>query len=78
DVRLPDGTLAGSAITLADAFRNLAKDFGPECAIRATSYNPRAALGDPILNLADVRTWVQLDDDFRVTVVHRASPPPSA
>ncbi len=45
DVRLPDGTLAGSAITLLDAFRNLAADFGVEVAIRATSLNPRALLG---------------------------------
>jgi N-acetylglucosamine-6-phosphate deacetylase len=45
DVRLPDGTLAGSAITLLDAFRNLASDFGVETAIRATSLNPRGLLG---------------------------------
>jgi N-acetylglucosamine-6-phosphate deacetylase len=45
EVRLVDGTLAGSAITLLDAFRNLATDFGPEVAIRATSLNPRAHLG---------------------------------
>jgi N-acetylglucosamine-6-phosphate deacetylase len=76
DVRLPDGTLAGSAITLYDAFCNLAADFGPEFAIRATSYNPRAALGDPIRTLADVRTWVELDADFRITQIHRASPSP--
>lgn len=45
DVRLPDGTLAGSAITLLDAFRNLSADFGIEAAIRATSLNPRSLLG---------------------------------
>jgi N-acetylglucosamine-6-phosphate deacetylase len=45
DVRLPDGTLAGSAITLLDAFQNLAADFGVETAIRATSLNPRKLLG---------------------------------
>lgn len=44
-VRLPDGTLAGSSITLADAYRNLREDFGAEVAIRACSLNPRAALG---------------------------------
>lgn len=44
DVRLADGILAGSAITLLDAFRNLATDFGEEAAIRACSLNPRAAL----------------------------------
>jgi N-acetylglucosamine-6-phosphate deacetylase len=44
-VRLPDGTLAGSAITLLDAFRNLAEDFGFETAIRACCVNPRIGLG---------------------------------
>ncbi len=44
DVRLADGTLAGSAITLLDAFQNLAADFGVEIAIRATSLNPKALL----------------------------------
>jgi N-acetylglucosamine-6-phosphate deacetylase len=44
-VRLKDGTLAGSAITLLDAFRNLLEDFGPETAIQACCLNPRKALG---------------------------------
>lgn len=44
EVRLDDGTLAGSAISLLDAFRNLLEDFGPEVAIRATSLNPRKSL----------------------------------
>lgn len=45
-VRLADtGALAGSAITLLDAFRNLASDFGEETAIRCCSLNPRALLG---------------------------------
>ncbi len=44
DVRLENGTLAGSAITLLDAFRNIASDFGEEAAIRTCSVNPRAAL----------------------------------
>jgi N-acetylglucosamine-6-phosphate deacetylase len=47
DVRLLDGTLAGSAITLLEAFRNLATDFGVETAIRATSLNPGRLLGLP-------------------------------
>lgn len=42
-----NGSLAGSAITLKDAFQNLAADFGPEFAVRATCYNPRLALGLP-------------------------------
>ncbi len=46
DVRLTsNGALAGSAITLLDAFRNLHEDFGPETAIRACCINPRLALG---------------------------------
>jgi N-acetylglucosamine-6-phosphate deacetylase len=44
-VRLTDGTLAGSAITLLDAFRNLYEDFGPETAIRACCLNPRLSIG---------------------------------
>lgn len=40
-VRLKSGALAGSAITLLNAFQNLADDFGPTAAIRATSLNPR-------------------------------------
>ena len=45
EVRLKDGTLAGSGITLLDAFRNLHADFGPETAIQACSLNPRTAIG---------------------------------
>lgn len=39
------GALAGSAITLLDAFRNLCDDFGLEIAIRLCSMNPARALG---------------------------------
>lgn len=46
EVRLAEnGALAGSAITLLDAFRNLHEDFGPETAIRACCINPRLAMG---------------------------------
>ncbi|MEQ1821863.1 MAG: amidohydrolase family protein [Fimbriimonadaceae bacterium] len=38
-------TLAGSTITLLDAFRNLHADFGPEVAVDLCSHNPRKALG---------------------------------
>jgi N-acetylglucosamine-6-phosphate deacetylase len=44
-IRFGDGTLAGSTITLLDAFQRLASDFGAETAIRACSLNPRIALG---------------------------------
>lgn len=65
EVRLKSGALAGSAITLLDAFQNLASDFGPEAAMKATSLNPRKNIGfsgeprvqvlfDKGLNLLDV------------------------
>jgi len=60
-VRLEDGTLAGSAITLLDAFRNLFEDFGPETAIRACCINPRQDLG-----LQEVKTWLVLDEDLQI------------
>lgn len=45
EVRLKSsGALAGSAITLLDAFRNISEDFGTEAAVRACSINPRQAL----------------------------------
>lgn len=44
-VRLAEnGSLAGSASTLLDGFRNLAEDFGFEPAIRACCINPRQAM----------------------------------
>lgn len=62
-VRLTDGTLAGSAITLMDAFRNLHADFGPEVAIRACCHNPRRTLSmDPWTP----RVWVELDAELRI------------
>jgi len=46
EIRLVDGgNLAGSAITLLDAFRNMADDFGEEAAIRACCLNPRLSMG---------------------------------
>jgi len=46
EVRLAsNGALAGSAITVRDAFSNLVQDFGAEIAIRACSLNPRKKLG---------------------------------
>jgi len=45
EVRLAQNhALAGSAITLLDAFRNLAEDFGPEIATRLCCLNPRIEL----------------------------------
>jgi len=62
EVRLKNGTLAGSAITLLNAFRNLAEDFGMETAIRCCCLNPRAALkmdGPP-------RVFVEMDKDLKI------------
>ncbi|HWA83779.1 MAG TPA: amidohydrolase family protein [Fimbriimonadaceae bacterium] len=53
--------LAGSAITLLDAFRNLYEDFGAEIAIRACCLNPRTAL-----NLWRVRRWLLLDKKLEI------------
>ncbi len=61
DVRLKDGTLAGSAITLLDAFRNLFHDFGPEAAIKLCCLNPRRALG-----LGTPRVWSIMDPELRI------------
>jgi N-acetylglucosamine-6-phosphate deacetylase len=62
DVRLLDGTLAGSAITLYDAFKNLHEDFGPEVAIKACCLNPRRAL-----NMPTPKVWLELDRDLKIT-----------
>jgi N-acetylglucosamine-6-phosphate deacetylase len=57
DVRLlGTDTLAGSAITLLDAFRNLAADFGPEVATRLCCLNPRRALG-----MGGAKVWLTFD-----------------
>ena len=66
EVRLTDGTLAGSAITLLDAFRNLAEDVGLETAVRACCLNPRKAL-----NLEDIRLLVEFDSTLQVRALHR-------
>ncbi len=64
EVRLEsNGALAGSAISLLDAFRNLCADFGPELAIRACCLNPRRTLG-----LSEVHKWIVLDRDTLAVV----------
>jgi N-acetylglucosamine-6-phosphate deacetylase len=46
EIRLAsNGALAGSAILLSDAFRNLSQDFDFETAIMACCVNPRSAMG---------------------------------
>jgi N-acetylglucosamine-6-phosphate deacetylase len=67
-VTLEDGSLAGSAITLAEAFRNLADDFGTEVAIKLCCINPRKALrmtGPP-------KVWLEFDFDLELTRIRGA------
>lgn len=68
EVRLAsNNSLAGSAITLLDAFQRLAQDFGPETAIRAASLNPRQAMG-----LTDMpKVWLEFDPNFELQAIHR-------
>lgn len=68
EVRLKsNGALAGSAITLKDAFVNLCQDFGLEAAVRACSLNPRRAL-----RMTDrPRVWVRFSPDFSEHVTIR-------
>ncbi len=69
-VRLEDGTLAGSGITLLDAFRNLYEDFGPELAIHACSLNPRKALK----MLGPPEVYVELDKSLEIVRLHHRRP----
>lgn len=70
EIRLKDGTLAGSAITLYDAFRNLAQDFNAETAIRACSLTPRRALG----MTTPPAVWIVMDPEFRIVEIKRSQP----
>lgn len=57
-----NGALAGSGILLGDAFRNLARDFGPETAIRACCLNPREAMGWS----TEPRKYLELNREFQL------------
>jgi N-acetylglucosamine-6-phosphate deacetylase len=71
EIRLAEnGSLAGSAITLLDAFRNLAEDFGEEAAIRACCLNPRQALG----MTGPPRLFVELDGKYEIVGRHSLAP----
>ena len=63
-IRLADGTLAGSAATLADVFKFLWQDLGPEVAIAACSTAPRKALGLP-----EAALWLRVEDDGTIIEV---------
>ena len=69
EVRLTDGTLAGSGITLLDAFRNLCSDFGPEAAIKACCLNPRLAINRP----QAPTLYVEFDRDLEIVDLHHVS-----
>lgn len=67
-VRLADsGALAGSAITLLDAFRNISEDFGVQAAIRACCLNPRRSIG----LTAEPSMYVLLSKDLQIENVYR-------
>ena len=66
DVRLFDGTLAGSAVTLDEVFRNLWADFGPHVAVRACCINPRREL-----HLTVPRVWQVLDGQGQILELWR-------
>lgn len=73
EVRLvSNGALAGSAISLMEAFQNLAEDFGPETAIQACCHNPRRALG----LTGPPRVFVEWNFDYTLRRIHemRLSP----
>ena len=57
-----NGSLAGSAITLKDAFQNLAADFGTETAIRACCLNPRLSIGVT----AEPKVWLEFSKQFEL------------
>ena len=69
-VRLESGALAGSAITMLDAFRNLAEDFGPEVAIRACAITPRSLLPE----LSSPRVCLEFDPRMELVGLRRLSP----
>jgi N-acetylglucosamine-6-phosphate deacetylase len=63
DVRLAEnGALAGSTITLADAFKNISEDFGIETAIRSCSLNARRRLGLS----QPPKVWLEVSPEFTV------------
>ncbi len=67
EVRTLDGVLAGSAITLYAAFKNLAHDFGLEVAIACCCMNPRRAIGLPETPLV----WLDMSPDLQILEIRR-------
>lgn len=64
-------TLAGSAITLLDAFRNLWEDFGPETAAQCCCLNPRQALPER----AVPRVYVEFDRRKELVAIRSVAQP---
>lgn len=62
--RCADGTLAGSAVTLAEVFRNIWQDFSPELAVKACSENPRRHL-----SLPPPSVWLLVDSSGNIIEV---------
>ena len=78
EIRLEDGTLAGSGITLFEGLKRCVKDFGvpEEEAILAATYNPAASVGlegrcGSIAVGLDA-DFVVIDDDYKLLAVHIA------
>jgi N-acetylglucosamine-6-phosphate deacetylase len=67
DVRLDDGTLAGSVTTLDVAFKYLAEDLGIETAIRTCCMNPRFYLG----LTKSPKLWLEFDKHLELIEMHR-------
>lgn len=66
EVRLAEsGALAGSTITLLEAFQNLAADFGAETAVRLCCLNPRKLLGWK----GRARAYIEMSLDYEI--LHR-------
>lgn len=64
-------TLAGSAITLLDAFRNLWEDFGAETAVRCCCLNPRLALPERSVP----RVYVEFDRRRELVAIRSVARP---
>ncbi|MBR5967274.1 MAG: N-acetylglucosamine-6-phosphate deacetylase [Lachnospiraceae bacterium] len=78
EIRLEDGTLAGSGITLFEGLKRCVTDFGipEEEAILAATYNPAASVGlegrcGSIAVGLDA-DFVVIDDDYTLRAVHMA------
>lgn len=78
--RLPDGTIAGSALTMDQALRNLVEVVGVELAdaVRFASTNPARLMGHPdrgVLTVGARADIVALDEDLQVAQVWLAGEP---